>query len=85
MNLLYPKIGRGAIGRLAKLAAKVVLPGGWVLCCSNCRTLHPEKMSGMLRCGFRDAGRRIVEMRSRRMPPEYRDENYLKSFWIGLA
>lgn len=72
-------------GRLAALAAKVVKANGWILCCSNSRTFPAERLQGVLRAGLRQGGRRIREMRAKRMPPEYRDENYLKSYWIELA
>ncbi len=72
-------------GSLAALAARVVAPGGWMLCCTNCRALDEGALRRMLRSGIGESGRGLNEMAARPMPPEYRDEKYLKSYWIELA
>lgn len=70
---------------LVEMAARVVEPDGWILCCTNCRSLEEEAFAAMLRSGIRGSGRRISDIHRERMPPEYRGEKYLKSYWIELA
>ena len=72
-------------GSLVSLAARVVAPGGWMLCCTNCRVLEEAGFARQLESGIRESGREIHEMVARAMPPEYPDENYLKSYRIEVA
>ncbi len=72
-------------GSLVAGAARVVADGGWLLCCSNCRTLREGGFEKMLREGLESAGRRDHSLQAIRMPPEYRGEKYLKSYWIRVA
>ena len=71
-------------GWVAK-GARVVVPGGWMLCCSNCRTLGSANFEKMLREGLESAGRGDYSLQAPQMPPEYRGEKYLKSYWIEIA
>jgi 23S rRNA (cytosine1962-C5)-methyltransferase len=65
-------------GELAALAAQVLEPGGWMLCCTNYRRVSP-----------REFGRQLLESMPRRMqarhsemPADFTDEPYLKSVWL---
>lgn len=62
-------------GDLAALAAKVVTPGGWILCCTNFRRMRPEEFErqllGMVSGRFR-ASQRV-------MPSDFTDPPYLKT------
>jgi len=65
-------------GELASLAAKVVSPDGWILCCTNFRRMTSEefvrqlleKMSGRFKAG------------TRAMPGDFTDVPYLKTVWL---
>ena len=65
-------------GDLAALAAKVVAPGGWMLCCTNFRKMTPVAFERHLLekvpRGFRAS--------HRTMPDDFTDAPYLKSVWL---
>jgi 23S rRNA (cytosine1962-C5)-methyltransferase len=67
-------------GDLAALAAKVVAPGGWILCCTNFRGMSPgefeRQLLGKLSGRFKAA--------HRAMPEDFSDTPYLKSVWLEL-
>ena len=63
--------------RLVALAFDCLAPGGWMLCCTNCRKLDPRDFVKMVRRGA--PGSQVV---AQPMPPEYTGENYLKSLWV---
>lgn len=63
--------------RLVKLAHACLAPGGWILCCTNCRKLDPRDFSRMVRQGAPDC-----QVTPLPMPPEYTGEHYLKSLWV---
>jgi 23S rRNA (cytosine1962-C5)-methyltransferase len=65
-------------GALAALAADILAPGGWLLCCTNFRRMSPREFE-----------RQIVSVLPRRMhprfaamPPDFTDAAYLKSLWL---
>lgn len=64
--------------RLAALALACLAPGGWMLCCTNCRKLSPRDFSAMIREGA--PGKKLTPLD---MPEEYTGEPYLKSVWVG--
>ena len=64
--------------RLVALAYECLAPGGWMLCCTNCRKLDPRDFVKMVRQGA--PGCEVV---AQPMPPEYTGENYLKSLWVS--
>ncbi|NWK55754.1 class I SAM-dependent rRNA methyltransferase [Verrucomicrobiaceae bacterium N1E253] len=64
--------------RLVQLAHACLAPGGWILCCTNCRKLHPREFARMVRRGA--PGCTVTPLP---MPPEYTGENYLKSLWVN--
>lgn len=63
--------------RLVALAHACLAPGGWILCCTNCRKLDPRDFSKMVRDGA--PGAQVTPLA---MPEEYTGENYLKSLWV---
>lgn len=63
--------------RLVKLAYECLAPGGWILCCTNCRKLDPRDFTKMVRQGA--PGCDVTPLP---MPAEYTGENYLKSLWV---
>lgn len=65
-------------GELAALAAQVLEPGGWMLCCTNYRRMSPEEFERQL------LGKlpRRMEARHSEMPMDFTDEPYLKSVWL---
>jgi len=64
--------------RLVALAFDCLSPGGWMLCCTNCRKLDPRDFVKMVRQGA--PGCNVI---AQPMPPEYTGENYLKSLWVS--
>lgn len=65
-------------GELAALAAAVLAPGGWLLCCTNFRGLSPHEFERRLRQHLP----RAVRASHMPMPPDFTDIPYLKSVWI---
>jgi len=63
--------------RLVSLAHACLAPGGWILCCTNCRKLDLRDFSRMVREGA--PGAKVTALA---MPEEYTGENYLKSLWV---
>ena len=63
--------------RLVTLAHACLAPGGWMLCCTNCRKLDPRDFAQMVRTGA--PGGKITPLN---MPEEYSGEHYLKSLWV---
>jgi 23S rRNA (cytosine1962-C5)-methyltransferase len=66
-------------------AARLIRTGGWMLCCTNCRSLGEIGFEVMIREGLEAGGRDCVKVEALGMPPEFTGEKYLKSFWIDVA
>ena len=66
-------------GELAALAARVLAPGGWMLCCTNFRRMTPGEFERQLLGNLP----RNLQARHSPMPPDFTDEAYLKSVWLG--
>ena len=62
------------------LAHACLAPGGWILCCTNCRKLDPRDFIRMVRQGAPKT--KTTELN---MPEEYTGEQYLKSVWLEKA
>ncbi len=67
---------------LVGLAAKVIEPGGWMLCCANTHRMkswsfEDEVIEGLEAGGFHEA---VVAYHE--MPPEYHRDDYLKTLWV---
>lgn len=67
-------------GELAGLAAAVLAPQGWLLCCTNFRGITPR---GFEREILAALGRKGAT-RHARMPEDFTGEAYLKSLWVDL-
>ena len=65
---------------LVMLAHACLAPGGWILCCTNCRKLDPRDFIRMVRQGAPKT--KTTELN---MPEEYTGEQYLKSVWLEKA
>lgn len=66
-------------GELAALAAQVLAPDGWMLCCTNFRRMTPWEFERQL---LEKLPRRM-RARHSKMPVDFTDEPYLKSVWLG--
>lgn len=66
-------------GELAALALDVLSPDGWLLCSTNCRNLGLNDFQKQLRA----ASHRSMTTRHAPMPPDFTEEAYLKSVWLG--
>ena len=64
-------------GELAALALAVLAPGGWLLCCTNCRTLSVSDFKRHIL----SASANPLGLRSSPMPPDFTGDPYLKSVW----
>jgi 23S rRNA (cytosine1962-C5)-methyltransferase len=65
-------------GELAALAAEVLTPGGWMLCCTNFRRMTPWEFERHLLSAIP----RRMKARHAEMPADFTDESYLKSVWL---
>ena len=61
-------------GELVALAGKVLGKGGWMLCCTNFRGISESNFMKMI---ARD------QMNGVGMPPDFPEDAYLKSVWVG--
>lgn len=65
-------------GELAALAARVLAPGGWLLCCTNFRGMTSREFERQLSASLP----RPMQARHTPMPPDFTDRAYLKSVWL---
>jgi len=65
-------------GELVALAGEVLAPGGWILCCTNFRSITSRDFAQVLL----DSVRRPMRARHTAMPPDFTAEPYLKSVWL---
>ncbi len=65
-------------GELAALAAQVLAPGGWLLCCTNFRRMTPVEFERQLLTAIP----RRLNARHAAMPEDFTDVSYLKSVWL---
>ena len=72
-------------GDLVALAAKIISPGGWILCCVNTHRLGIGECSEQVEKGIRKAGRRLTGIENKTMPPEFNQDDYLKSLWVDVG
>jgi 23S rRNA (cytosine1962-C5)-methyltransferase len=66
-------------GELAALAAQVLAPGGWILCCTNSRGITPAAFEQHIR----DNLPQPMTARHAPMPPDFTDSAYLKALWLS--
>lgn len=67
---------------LAALAAAVLEPGGWLLCCANTHSLSAEQFERDVVSGIRGKRRRVLSSEAPPMPPEFGGDDYLKTLRI---
>ena len=67
---------------LAALAAALVEPGGWMLCCANTHGLSPVQFERDVIQGIKSQRRRVVSCDQPEMPPEFNGDEYLKSLRV---
>ena len=74
------KVFRAAddFGKLAALAAGILSPGGWMLCCTNFRGVIPQQFESRVLAALR----RPFSVRHAPMPADFTDSPYLKSLWL---
>lgn len=65
-------------GELAALAAAVLAPGGWLLCCTNLRTISDSIFERQLA----NSVPHLTKRRHAPMPSDFTAEPYLKSLWL---
>lgn len=65
-------------GELAALAAQVLAPDGWMLCCTNFRRMTPMEFERQLSTALP----RRMKARHSEMPADFTDDPYLKSLWL---
>lgn len=70
---------------LAALAAAVVEPGGWLLCCANTHRLSAEQFERDVLAGIENRRREVRSVVSLPMPPEFHRDDYLKSLWVDVG
>lgn len=82
--------GLRAYARAARLAAKLVRPGGFLVCCSCSHAADPESFHDASAWGIRQAGRRAALIRSGRAGPDHPvhaalpETSYLKANFYRL-
>lgn len=64
---------------LAGLAASLIEPGGWLLCCANTHRLSATRFRSDVLEGLRAQGRRAARCEDPPMPPEFGGDDYLKT------
>ena len=65
-------------GELAALAARVLAPDGWLLCCTNCRAITPREFTRQVL----DRLPHPMQASHAAMPRDFTDVPYLKSLWL---
>jgi 23S rRNA (cytosine1962-C5)-methyltransferase len=65
-------------GDLAALAARILAPGGWLLCCTNFRGMTPHDFERLATSRLP----RAMHARHAPMPPDFTAPPYLKSLWL---
>ncbi|MFD0894650.1 class I SAM-dependent rRNA methyltransferase [Luteolibacter ambystomatis] len=65
-------------GELASLAMACLAPGGWLLCCTNCRKLDDFGFDRQILA----ASPKRLKLRHSPMPADFIGDPYLKSVWV---
>jgi 23S rRNA (cytosine1962-C5)-methyltransferase len=65
---------------MVEAAARVLAPGGWMLCSTNCRRLPHWRFDEQIHIGFAEAGRRC-EVDWGGMPLDFTGDAYLLNAW----
>jgi len=70
---------------LVKLAAGVIEPGGWILCCANTHRMKSWSFEDEVVNGLEDGGFYESTLNYHEMPPEFHRDDYLKTLWVELG
>ncbi len=70
---------------LVSLAAGVVEPGGWILCCANTHRMSAGSFEKEVARGMREANSRDFRLTRHSMPSEFRGDDYLKTVWVDVS
>ena len=70
---------------LAALAAAIVEPGGWLLCCANTHRLSARHFERDVLTGIQSCRREVRSVEALPMPPEFHGDDYLKSLWVDVG
>ncbi len=70
---------------LVQLAAKVVEPGGWMLCCANTHRMKSWRFEDEVIEGLGGGGYFESAINYHEMPPEFHRDDYLKSLWVDVG
>ncbi|MEM6280467.1 MAG: class I SAM-dependent methyltransferase, partial [Verrucomicrobiota bacterium] len=70
---------------LARLAAVLLEPGGWLLCCANTHRLPLSQFEKDVLSGVRLAGGSVSSVDSVPMPSEFHGDDYLKSLRVVVG
>ena len=70
---------------LAGLAAEILEPEGWILCCANTHRLGLRQFEKDVIEGIKGRGRSVVSMEALPMPPEFHGDDYLKSLRVVVG
>jgi 23S rRNA (cytosine1962-C5)-methyltransferase len=65
-------------GELAALATQILSPDGWLLCCTNARSITPREFERQLLAALP----RPLRATHSPMPADFTDAPYLKSIWL---
>jgi 23S rRNA (cytosine1962-C5)-methyltransferase len=68
-------------GDLAALAAEILAPDGWLLCCTNFRGMNPAAFERQIASALPHP----MQARHSAMPPDFTDFPYLKSLWLAAV
>lgn len=72
-------------GDLAGLAASLLEPGGWILCCANTHRLPARQFEKEVISGIRSRRRGVESLDHLPMPPEFHGDEYLKSLRVVVG
>lgn len=70
---------------LVSLAATVIEPGGWLLCCANTHRMDSSQFERQVLNGVRKAGRLAEGVKKLVMPPEFHGDDYLKTLRVDVG
>ncbi len=70
---------------LVKLAAAVTEPGGWILCCANTQGMNHRQFEAQIQQGIKSARRQVIGVKKLEMPPEFNEDDYLKSLRVDVG
>jgi 23S rRNA (cytosine1962-C5)-methyltransferase len=70
-------------GELVRAAVQILAPRGCILCSTNQRTIGASEFRALIEAGLDDL--RAWKFRAAPMPPDFRGEHYLKTWWYAAV